>query len=97
MVKRDVEPDVVAVTDRGDSNADAAGSKACAAVKPSWAKNIRVVKWWASREYIRSPSQARPPFPNDIATDDDEDERERAGRVCLGSKREGSLQRGLER
>ncbi|CAN6326488.1 unnamed protein product [Urochloa humidicola] len=46
---------------------DVAG-KACAAKKPSWAKKLKVVKRWASREYIRSFFLARP-AASDIAVD----------------------------
>jgi hypothetical protein len=69
--KRDAESDPAAATESGDSDADAAaaaaGGKACAAkTKPSWAKKLKVVKRWASREYIRSLFLARPPLPSDI-------------------------------
>lgn len=69
--KRDAESDAAATAERGESDADAAataeGSKACAAkTKPSWAKKLKVVKRWASREYIRSLFLARPPLPSDI-------------------------------
>jgi len=67
-VKRDAESDAAAAAaaEGGDSDADAADSKACAAKKPSWAKKLKVVKRWASREYIRSLFLARPPLPSDI-------------------------------
>jgi hypothetical protein len=69
--KRDAESDAAATAERGEFDADAAaaaeGSKACAAkTKPSWAKKLKVVKRWASREYIRSLFLARPPLPSDI-------------------------------
>ncbi|CAD6334826.1 unnamed protein product [Miscanthus lutarioriparius] len=71
--KRDAESDAAAAAaaaEGGDSDADAAGSKACAAKKPSWAKKLKLVKRWASREYIRSLFLARPPLPSDIVTAD---------------------------
>ncbi|KAJ1261330.1 hypothetical protein BS78_09G021200 [Paspalum vaginatum] len=59
-----------------DSGAAAAagddGKASTAAKKPSWAKKLRVVKRWASREYIRSFFLARPmpmPMPSDIVAD----------------------------
>ncbi|XP_066368853.1 probable membrane-associated kinase regulator 3 [Miscanthus floridulus] len=64
---QDQESDAAAAAaaEGGDSDADAAGSKACTAKKPSWAKKLKVVKRWASREYIRSLFLARPPLPSD--------------------------------
>ncbi|CAL4903182.1 unnamed protein product [Urochloa decumbens] len=59
--KREAESDVAA--EGGDA---AAAGKACAAKKPSWAKKLKVVKRWASREYIRSFFLARP-TASDIA------------------------------
>ncbi|TKW24282.1 hypothetical protein SEVIR_3G042600v4 [Setaria viridis] len=61
--KREVESD--AASEGGDA---AAAGKACAAKKPSWAKKLKVVKRWASREYIRSFFLARP-TPSDIVVD----------------------------
>jgi hypothetical protein len=66
--KRDAESDATAAAaaERGDADAAAAASKVCAAKKPSWAKKLKVVKRWASKEYIRSLFLARPPLPSDI-------------------------------
>ncbi|XP_066364231.1 probable membrane-associated kinase regulator 3 [Miscanthus floridulus] len=64
-VKRDAESDAAAAAAAEGGDADAA-SKVCAAKKPSWAKKLKVVKRWASREYIRSLFLARPPLPSDI-------------------------------
>ncbi|OEL26071.1 hypothetical protein BAE44_0012908 [Dichanthelium oligosanthes] len=61
--KREAESDASA--DEGDA---AAAGKACAAKKPSWAKKLKVVKRWASREYIRSFFLTRP-TPSDIVLD----------------------------
>ncbi|CAN6358326.1 unnamed protein product [Urochloa humidicola] len=60
--KREAELDTAA------EGSDAAGGKACAAKKPSWAKKLKVVKRWASREYIRSFFLARP-TASDLAVD----------------------------
>ncbi|CAN6336136.1 unnamed protein product [Urochloa humidicola] len=60
--KRETESDAAA-----EAGGDAA-AKACAAKKPSWAKKLKVVKRWASREYIRSFFLARP-TASDIAVD----------------------------
>ncbi|CAN6340222.1 unnamed protein product [Urochloa humidicola] len=62
--KREAESDAAA--EGGDAAAGA--GKACAAKKPSWAKKLKVVKRWASREYIRSFFLARP-TASDIAVD----------------------------
>ncbi|XP_062230563.1 probable membrane-associated kinase regulator 4 [Phragmites australis] len=43
-----------------------AAAKVCAAKKPSWSKRLKVVKRWASREYIRSFFLAK---PSDIVVD----------------------------
>lgn len=61
--KREAESDAAA--DGGDA---AAAGKACAAKRPSWAKKLKVVKRWASKEYIRSFFLARP-TPSDIVVD----------------------------
>ncbi|RLN29963.1 putative membrane-associated kinase regulator 3 [Panicum miliaceum] len=58
--KREAESDAAA--DGGDAG------KACAAKRPSWAKKLKVVKRWASKEYIRSFFLARP-TPSDIIVD----------------------------
>lgn len=60
-----------ATRDAAAEGADAAGKAgAAAAKKPSWAKKLRVVRRWASREYIRSLFLARPtPMPSDIVVD----------------------------
>lgn len=61
------------VVDKREAESDAASEggdagKPCAAKKPSWAKKLKVVKRWASREYIRSFFLARP-MPSDIVVD----------------------------
>ena len=61
--KREAASDAAA--DGGDA---AAAGKACAAKRPSWAKKLKVVKRWASKEYIRSFFLARP-TPSDIVVD----------------------------
>ncbi|KAL6624349.1 hypothetical protein ACP70R_031670 [Stipagrostis hirtigluma subsp. patula] len=43
-----------------------AAAKVCAGKKPSWSKRLKVVKRWASREYIRSLFLAK---PSDIVVD----------------------------
>lgn len=95
VAKRDMEPDVVAATDRGDSNTDVAGSMASASMKLSCSKNLKAVKRWASREYIRSLSQARPPLTTSPPTTMSMN----AGGLgeILDPNARGSLQRGLER
>ncbi|KAF8666866.1 hypothetical protein HU200_053387 [Digitaria exilis] len=60
--KRETESDAAAEEE------DAAAGKACAAKKPSWAKKLKVVKRWASKEYIRSFFLARP-TPSDLVVD----------------------------
>lgn len=58
-----------AESDAAADGGDAAGAgKACAAKRPSWAKKLKVVKRWASKEYIRSFFLARP-TPSDIVVD----------------------------
>lgn len=95
VAKRDMEPDVVAATDRGDSNTDVAGSMASASMKLSCSKNLKAVKRWASREYIRSLSQARPPLTTSPPTTMSMN----AGGLgeILDPNARGSLQQGLER
>lgn len=95
VAKRDMESDVVAATDRGDSNTDVAGSMASASMKLSCSKNLKAVKRWASREYIRSLSQARPPLTTSPPTTMSMN----AGGLgeILDPNARGSLQQGLER
>ncbi|KAL6865414.1 hypothetical protein ACP4OV_016565 [Aristida adscensionis] len=62
-VKRDAASAAGEAADGGDA---AAAAKACAAKKPSWSKRLKVVKRWASREYIRSLFLAK---PSDIVVD----------------------------
>src|SRR6266540_365686 len=59
-VKGDAESDAAA---EGADDAAATAKVMCAAAaakKPSWSKRLKVVKRWASRDYIRSLFLARP-------------------------------------
>ncbi|WVZ95956.1 hypothetical protein U9M48_041656 [Paspalum notatum var. saurae] len=72
LLQEQQPPQAAQGAQRDEDDAGAPAAAGDVAKKPSWAKKLRVVKRWASREYIRSFFLARPmsmPMPSNLVAD----------------------------